>query len=77
MAAASRPKKKVHLLPLRVYGKVVFLQCRWLVNRASRKIDPTSILAEIATLTGTLICLAGNRSVSKTDSTPELMTVAD
>jgi hypothetical protein len=35
--------------PLRVCGKVVILQCRWPVNRAGRKIDPTSILAEIAT----------------------------
>ena len=34
---------------LRVCGKVVILQCRWPVNRAGCKIDPTSILAEIAT----------------------------
>ena len=70
-------RKRISPIPLRVYRKVVILQCRWLVNRASCKIDPTSSLAEIATLKETLICLAGNRSVSKTDSTPEVMTVAD
>jgi hypothetical protein len=42
-------RSRIISIPLRVYGKVVFLQCRWLVNRAGRKIDPTSILAEITT----------------------------
>ena len=40
---------RIPSVPLRVCGKVVILQCRWPVNRAGRKIDPTSILAEIAT----------------------------
>ena len=40
---------RIFSIPLRVCGKVVILQCRWPVNRAGRKIDPTSILAEIAT----------------------------
>ena len=42
-------KKRKSSHPLRVCGKVVILQCRWPVNRAGRKIDPTSNLAEIAT----------------------------
>ena len=33
--------------PLRVHGKVVILRCRWPINRVGRKIDPTSIFAEI------------------------------
>ena len=40
---------RIFSIPLRVCGKVVILQGRWPVNRAGRKIDPTSILAEIAT----------------------------
>lgn len=40
---------RIYSIPLQVCGKVVFLQCRWPVNRAGRKIDPTSILAEITT----------------------------
>ena len=40
---------RISSVPLRVCGKVVILQCRWPVNWAGRKIDPTSILAEITT----------------------------
>ena len=40
---------RISSISLRVYGKVVLLQCRWPVNRAGCKIDPTSILAEITT----------------------------
>lgn len=49
MAAGISITREKPSIPLRVYGKVVILQCRWPVNRAGRKIDPTSILAEIAT----------------------------
>ncbi len=49
MAAGALVKREKSPIPLRVCGKVVILHCRWLVNRAGRKIDPTSILAEITT----------------------------
>ena len=48
-AAGAFGMKRKTAIPLRVCGKVVILQCRWPVNRAGRKIDPTSNLAEIAT----------------------------
>jgi hypothetical protein len=49
MAACISVKREKKHIPLRVYGKDVILQCRWPVNRAGCKIDPTSILAEITT----------------------------
>jgi hypothetical protein len=45
----SYPWRKTEFSPsfLRVREKVVFLHCRWPINRVGCKIDPTSILAEI------------------------------